>query len=80
MMKITFEGEKIDRYDKDEGLKNDFTTEPFSLEQGFQRLKPEYGTNFCNTEVREREAFVAPYDPQPVEGGFLPRNNIFNRM
>ena len=77
---LQYFGKTVDRYDKDEGLSNDFTTEPFSLEDGFQRLKPDYGTKYCNEEVRERDAFVAPFDPQPVEGGFIPRNNIFNRM
>ena len=64
----------------DEGLKDDFTCGAFSLEAGFMRCKPENHGNFSAEEVREREQMVAPFDPQPVEGGFIPRNNVFNRM
>ena len=62
------------------GLKNDFTCEPFSIEDGFQRCKPKYATHFCNEDVQERMELVAPLDPKPVEGGFIPLNNVFNRI
>ena len=62
------------------GLANDFTCEPFSIEDGFQRCKPKYATNFCNEDVQERSELVTPMDPKPVEGGFIPLNNVFNRI
>ena len=65
---------------EEDGLANDFTCDPFSIEDGFQRLKPYGATNFSTDDVRERMNNVMPMDPQPVEGGFVPLNNVFNRI
>ncbi len=59
---------------------SDVKSEPFSIEDGFQRCTSEYATNFCNEKVQKRMDVIAPLDPKPVKGGFVPLNNIFNRI
>ncbi len=51
-----------------------------AVELGYQKCECENGTSFSAEEVQERQAIVAPFSPQPVEGGFVPLNNIYERI
>jgi hypothetical protein len=50
------------------------------LENGYVNCEIEAGTCFSMHEMAERSAKTAPYMPEPVEGGFIPRNNIYERI
>ena len=57
-----------------------FTVTSASLAQGYEKIKPDYATNFGAEERRERDSKIMPWDAQPVEGGFVPLNNVFDRI
>ena len=51
-----------------------------AVELGYQKCEVEPGTSFSYEESSERMATVAPMMPKPVEGGFVPLNNVFERI
>ena len=51
-----------------------------ALEDGYVKVETQEGTHFSDENVNARQARVAPYNPQPVEGGFVPLNNIYERI
>lgn len=67
----------------DGGLKDNFSTGSFNLEQGFQRIIPDADNDSSDScvpnQTQERTDWVASTDPKPVKGGFLPRLNIYQR-
>lgn len=51
-----------------------------AIELGYQTCEVEAGTCFSTHEMMERNMKVAPMMPEPVEGGFVPLNNIYERI
>ncbi len=51
-----------------------------AIEDGYVKCEVEPGSYHSAHETAERMAKVAPYDPQPVAGGFVPLNNVFDRI
>lgn len=51
-----------------------------ALENGYVNCEVEAGTCHSTHEMSERSAKIAPFMPAPVEGGFVPLNNIYERI
>ena len=51
-----------------------------AVELGYQKCEVEQGTHFAYEETAERASKVSPMMPEPVEGGFVPLNNVFERI
>ena len=52
-----------------------------SLDQGYEKITPTWATNFSsNSEQRQKRRNVDGLNPQPVEGGFIPLNNVLERL
>ena len=82
-MRVKFKdtGQAIDQTTaKSEPGEKEFTSGGYSLDAGYEKVTPHYGTRFCSEEVQERNAKIQPFNAEPVEGGFIPLNNVFDRI
>ena len=51
-----------------------------AAELGYVKCEVEAGTRFSEHEMMERGRKVMPMMPEPVEGGFVPLNNVYERI
>ena len=51
-----------------------------AMVDGYTKVAVEPGTSHCQEEVDERMQRIAPFSAEPVEGGFVNRNNIYERI
>ena len=64
----------------DENALKPVKTSGNAMVDGYVKCEVEPGTCFSADEMAQRQATVAPYMPEPAEGGFVPLNNVFDRI